>query len=160
MCGKGTLYNSQTHKSWTDQWEPRIIFLHKIWNVCQEKLQIHVLYYAIIPLLLSHIFCLKSVLVLLIIIFYSSSSHFCSDKPRTAYNIRKQYDICTISLLSLFFYFLRHIMKSIFFYKNDYDANTRMKTKVEDCEGDWPSVANCMVGRSLYILLFILVQPL
>ena len=36
-CNKRTLDNSQTHKSWDDQWEPSIISLRKIWNVCQEK---------------------------------------------------------------------------------------------------------------------------
>ena len=78
--------NSQTHKSWTDQWEPRIVFLHKIWNVCEEKLQI--LYYAILPL--SHMFFYNKLLILCVIIFYTSSSHFCSGKPRTANGIQEK----------------------------------------------------------------------
>ena len=50
--------NSQRNKLWTDRWEKGIIFLRKIWNVCQEKLQIF--YHAVFPLP-HNVFCQKFV---------------------------------------------------------------------------------------------------
>ena len=37
-----------------------------------------------------YVLCYKFALILCIIIFYTSSSHFCADKPRTAHGIQEK----------------------------------------------------------------------
>ena len=102
--------NSQRHKLWTDQWEAGIIFLRKIWNVCQEKLQIF--YQAIWPL--PHMFSAKNLY----------------------WHCRKSFP----SRHHLIFVLITRKLLAVF------------EKRVEECECDWPSVANGMVGWSLYVV--------
>ena len=74
-----TLDNSQIHKSLTDQWKPKIIFLRRFKYMPREIANCNFVSF-------PHVFLYKIVLILYMIVFYTSSSHFSSDKPRTAHS--------------------------------------------------------------------------
>ena len=86
MYNNRTLDNSQTHKSQTDQSEPKIIFLRRFKYMPREIANCNFVSF-------PHVFLYKIVLILYKIVFYTSSSHFSSDKPVFDKNVEEcEYD--------------------------------------------------------------------